>query len=228
MVRHEGPAFIENPSIDVLYQKRREIAKYGHDLYGFIDDKVTKNLIKLSCALTNVPITTSIVEFALNFEEDVAIMHNGILQAICFCFPSSWIPRERVGLSLMDIHKPVADNDKLVSASQKIAETMATVDCFRRYVWTISNSIELNQHPKSKSNSVPNSIDELYFRTETQTTMPLNDGVSSLFFVKVDTYPLIEIWDSNELRIKIIDSINSMSDAVLDYKNLRHIKALLC
>ena len=33
--------------------------------------------------------TDSIKELALNFREDIAILHNGILESICFCFPSS-------------------------------------------------------------------------------------------------------------------------------------------
>jgi hypothetical protein len=48
-----------------------------------------------------------------------------------------------------------------------------------------------------------------------------------LFFVKVDMHPLQEVWDDAEKRLLIMNSINSMSDSVLIYKNLEHIKTII-
>jgi len=39
--------------------------------------------------------------------------------------------------------------------------------------------------------------------------------------IKVDVYSLIDVWD-----LKIFDSVNSMSDSVLNYKGLVEIKEL--
>jgi hypothetical protein len=68
-------------------------------------------------------------------------------------------------------------------------------------------------------------MSDLYFRWEEQTTEPLSDGASSLFFVDVHVVPLLSIW--NQLGSKISQSINSMSEAVLAYKNLVKIKTIL-
>jgi len=200
---------------------------YGKDFYGEIEGEHTRRLIERACEECNKPTTTSIVDFALQFEEDVAILSDGVLQAICFCFPSGWIPRARVGQSLAHIHSHVADSERLVGASEKIAERMANSGPFRRYVWTVCNSGDLNQHPLNKSGVVPHSIDELYFRCETQTTLPLGDGRSSAFFVQVETYPLTVVFEDSTLKQTITASIDSMSDAVLHYKNLVHIKKLI-
>lgn len=228
MMRHDGPVFNSNPNIKIIDSKHRELEIWRDDLYGFIDSDTTRDLIKQACAVTGISVTDDIVQFALFFEEDVAIMHRGVLQAICFCFPSNWIPKTRVGYSLTDIHSHVADGEKLTSASQRIAETMAGENCYKRHVWTISTSSDLNQHPlKNVDRPKPTSIDELYFRVETQTTKPLGDGVSSLFFVKVDVYSLSDIFNNKIHKKSIIDSVNSMTDAVLQYKNLMDIKSLL-
>jgi plasmid replication initiation protein len=40
-------------------------------------------------------------------------------------------------------------------------------------------------------------------------------------------YPLEEVWDDAGKRLLVIESINSMSDAVLDYKNLHLIKKIV-
>jgi hypothetical protein len=40
-------------------------------------------------------------------------------------------------------------------------------------------------------------------------------------------HPLQQVWDDPEKRTLIVDSIHSMSEAVLDYKNLRIIKEVI-
>jgi len=64
-------------------------------------------------------------------------------------------------------------------------------------------------------------LENLYFRVETQTSVPLNDE-TSLFLIKVEVVPLSKIWNA-----KILESINSMSENVLNYKDLLQIKKLL-
>ena len=227
MVRNTGSAIVKELNLDVIKQKNQELTKYGSDLWAEMPG--ASLLIQQATRQLGLVETSSIVNFALQIEEDVAVMHQGRLVAICFCFPSSWIPRERIGQTLADIHGPVADGDKLRTMSQRIAETMADPEqgSFRRHVWTISNSGELSQHPKNKSDCVPADIGDLWFRLETQTTAPLGDGVSSVFFVRVETEPFSVIWSDLEKRNIVMDSINSMTDAVLTYKNLHHIKDLL-
>ena len=66
-----------------------------------------------------------------------------------------------------------------------------------------------------------NDFENLYFRLETQISTPL-DEFSSLFLVKVDVVPLKNVWDE-----VILESIHSMSEDVLNYKNLSEIKKFL-
>lgn len=228
MTRNPGPVFNPNPNPAIIEQKRREIERWRGDLFALGYGAFAYKLVERASRYCGFEETTNILDVAFQLEEDIAILHKGKLAAICFCFPSSWIPRTRIDQSLMDIHRPVGDGATLVKMSQRIAETMADVNqgSFKRGVWTISTSGELSQHPDIKR-PVAESIDDLYFRVETQTTAPLGDGESSLFFVKVDTYPLNEVLAVPEQRELIIDSINSMSDAILDYKNLRDIKKLI-
>ena len=63
--------------------------------------------------------TESLFETAMQIEEDLAVMHNGKLEAICFCFPSGWIPGRELKSDLSKLHLPVADNDLLLKSSQK-------------------------------------------------------------------------------------------------------------
>ena len=65
------------------------------------------------------------------------------------------------------------------------------------------------------------SFDNLYFRLETQISAPVDED-TSLFLVLVEVFPLNKVWNSS-----ILKSINSMSESVLEYKNLIEIKKYL-
>lgn len=227
MTKNTGDLYNKNPNPVYLAEKRQELNRFGAGLWGHTHEAIVNQLVEKTSRFLGLSQCNNIVDLALNFEEDIAIMNNGILSAICFCFPSSWIPAERVGLSLTEIHAPVGDGSPLVLASDKLARTMAdpVLGSFRRQVWTVTTNPKLSNHPQYKLDNEPCGVMDLYFRLETQTTAPLGDGQTSLFFVKVDVVPLSSIWDSYGTQIQ--QSINSMSDAVLDYKNLRKIRQVL-
>lgn len=226
MGKNTGDVFNRLPGVYYIEQKRKQLQEYHDDLFGMSIDCASKKLISKAEEFLGKKVTGDIVDFAMNFEEDIAIMHDGVLNAICFCFPSSWIPKSAIGKTLEQIHKPVADGDHLRRVSSKLSKTMAdpVLGSFRRYVWAITKVPELSNHPntKKKYKDIELSFSNLFFRLETQTTMPLKDGSTSLFFVKVEVVPLREVWNPI-----ILNSINSMSSDVLDYKNMREIKHLL-
>ena len=226
MTKNTGPVYepVANKIVNIN-QKSLELNRWGGDLWACR----RPDLVKRACSVLGMTETDYIVNLALNFTEDVAIMHQGQLVSICFCYPSSWVPAHRVGKTLAEIHGPVADGEQLRKMSQRIAETMATQASMRRYVWTISTTGALSNHPSLTKPPVTDSmtIDDLYFRMETQTTLPLGDGETSLFFVRVETCPLHKLWSDDEKRQSIVDSINSMSNNILEYKNLFKIKEIL-
>lgn len=218
MVKNTGPVFCAIPRKEILQQKHRELERFDQDLWA--QDPTLNKVIARAAERCNV-FSDDIRDLALRLEEDVAVMHKGRLAAICFCFPSGFIPRQRLGLTLSDIHRPVADNEMLVKASPGISRVMTEQESFRRWVWTVTANPNLSNHPSTQNTADAKSLDDLYFRYETQTTMKV-DAETSLFFVHVNVMPLSEVWNR-----RILDSINSMSDAVLTYKNLHNIKQLL-
>ena len=218
MYKNTEQVFIQHPNLQIIKQKHIEIDRYKNDLFRQMEG--VESVIERAAKYCNV-YTDNILDFALMMEEDIAVMHKGRLAAICFCFPSGFIPSERVGLTLEEVHKPVADGDGLRRASPGIARVMTEVPSFKRHVWTVTVNPDLSNHPSNKKDIIPKSIDDLYFRTESQTTARI-DSETSLFFVKVDVVPLNTVYTQT-----ILDSINSMSLAVLEYKNLTYIKNLL-
>ncbi len=222
IVKYEGAAFNIHPDPSYLLEKKKELELYG----GHICGSISTNYLHHLNAFCSFDLNTTLPQICAQLEEDVAILKDGFLQSIGFCFPSGFYPTQKLGLSFFDMHLPVGDGETLRRSSEKVSALISKQDAmFRRYVWTLTSLPSLSQLP-SYQKPVPQSIHDLYFRTETQTTVGV-DGQICLFFVKVDMYPLEQVWDDLQKRSLVIESINSMSEAVLEYKNLAYIKTII-
>lgn len=169
----------------------------------------------------------TIVEMGLQISEDIVIMQHGRMAAAFFAFPSGWSPDEKRGQTLTEIHGPVADGEELRQASERISAIMhGGGGPWYRYVWTISGTEALSLHPYYPR-SQPQTIEDLWFRYEYQTFDTVVTGETSVFLVKTVTQPYLQYADTDHKRDVIRRVINSMSDSVLAYKNLREIRAIL-
>lgn len=224
MTKYEGPAFNHHPDQFYLQQKKIELSRYGNQVCATIPE--SNEYVHALGNYCGFDAISDISTIAVKIEEDVAVLHLGKLVSICFCFPSGFIPSEKLGNNFFDMHLPVADGNVLRAASEKVSKLISREgSSFRRYVWTISSLNGLSQHP-DYIRPAANEIKDLYFRTETQTTVGVGNDVC-LFFVKVEMHPLSHLWQETDKREKILTSINSMSDSVLTYKNLTRVKEIL-
>ena len=69
------------------------------------------------------------------------------------------------------------------------------------------------------------SLDDLTFRVEHERTATVIKDTTAVFLIHVDIYPLKEVLKTDFGLIK--ESIDSMSDNVLEYKNLKKVKELI-
>ena len=219
MTRLEGPVYNKNPEKVYLHEKQQQIDLLGDQLLGETKVSKEKNLIKKFINFCNLDNNLTLSDLTTKFEEDFALMYKGKMEIVSVCFPSGWVPKEKLGKNLSDIHEPIADNEQLIKASDKLTDYM-TKQSIKRWVWTITTSKQLSNFPDYEKPEL-STFEKLYFRVETQTTAPVDDH-TSLFFIKVDVLPLSQVWDK-----KILESINSMTDNVLKYKGLEQIKELL-
>lgn len=224
ITKYSGPAFAINPIETYISEKKKELELYQKDVCAVTQDATP--FIKQAAEYIGTSSIDNLQELALKLEEDIAILKDGIVKGICFCFPSGFIPARTIGLDFFHVHAPVADGDRLRASGPKVSSLISKEGAmFRRYVWGISSLGSLSQHPGYERPEAK-TIDDLYFRTETQTTVGLVDDVA-LFFVKVEMHPLRLVWDDLEKRKQLVESVCSMSAAVLEYKNLGKIKSII-
>ena len=166
----------------------------------------------------------NIQQLGLAIEDDVVIMHEGKLEACMVAFPSSWNAGEKMGKTLAELHEPIADNEALLRASNGIMRAMTSGQSYHRYTWGISSLNGYSNHPLYEKPEF-DSLDNLTFRVEHERTATVTQGTTAVFLIHVDTYPLKEVLKTDFGLIK--GAIDSMTDSVLEYKNLFKVKELM-
>lgn len=219
MIRLEGPAYNNNPDEKYLKLKKKEIELNKEKLYGESELSINLGLLSKIKDFLEVSQDNGLRDLTEQLEEDFVLMHKGKMEIVSVCFPSGWIPINKLGKDLMAIHSSVADSEQLLKSSKKLSEYMCK-QSIKRWVWTITTYPELSNFPGYVKPEV-NRFEDLFFRLETQTSVPLGQD-TSLFFIKVEVLPLREVWN-----IKMKESINSMTENILNYKDLQQIKQLL-
>ena len=222
--RLTGPLREAEPDPYYIDDKRRELAWLGGRLW-FCLPEADAVLPQVAQHIGIEP--GSIVDMGLQISEDIVIMHEGRMAAAFFAFPSGWSPDDKAGQTLTEIHAPVADGEELRQASERITGIMhGGKGPWSRYVWTISGTQALSLHPWYPR-SQPRTLDDLWFRYEYQTFDTVVPGRTSVFLVKTVTQPYRKYVDTDAKHEIVTRVINSMSDAVLTYKNLHEVRDIL-
>jgi len=167
-------------------------------------------------------------ELALMLEQDLAVIDaDGRLAWACICTPSHWAPEARIGQHLSELHAPVADGALLLAATLGLQKLIVAGDCWERHVWSISPSARHDQHPtRHQREPWPLHLDaaalarHCQLRVERQTFFPVPGAAQAVFTIRVMLQPLTEAVRTADQAAHLRAALASMSDAVLDYKNL--------
>tara|TARA_B100000123_G_scaffold30270_1_gene20406 strand:- start:1930 stop:2703 length:774 start_codon:yes stop_codon:yes gene_type:complete len=231
----ENPKFNANETdLEIQAQKKIELDNLGPDIWFETDVAKEEKLAERTAATLGLfnqhddyqlfTECNSIKDLGLAIEDDVVIMHKGKLEACFVAFPSSWNAGEKVGKTLNELHEPIADNEALLRASEGIMRAMSSGQSFHRYTWGISSLSGYSNHPSYERPDF-DSLDDLTFRVEHERTATVIKDTTAVFLIHVDIYPLKEVLKTDFGLIK--ESIDSMSDNVLEYKNLNKVKELM-
>jgi hypothetical protein len=166
----------------------------------------------------------------LRFEEDFAVLDGatGTLPWLCVCVPTHWAPEDKLGLDFAAVHRPVADNAALLAAGRQLVALATSGECWERFVWTVSASPRYDQHPRRHPRAPWPATDDAqafaaacWLRVERQTFFPVGqDTRQAVFSIRVMLEPLAAAVRAAGAARRLHDSLASMSQAVLEYKNL--------
>jgi len=144
--------------------------------------------------------------------------------------PSGWDPAEKIGHRFLALHQPVADGEMIRRAAPSLCAMMRAPGALRRHVWTLADEGGLSRHPqevKGTDRSME-SLEQVWFRCERQTSYSLMQGRVVLFLIRVYTAPLPEVLNVDPARAALLHAaLVSMSAAVIGYKSLEKIHPLV-
>lgn len=166
---------------------------------------------------------------SLAFAEDFAVIdaRSGRIPWLAVCLPSHWAPEEKVGRHFAEVHAPVADNALLIGAAAHLMRLVTGTERWERFVWTITRSAKLHQHPKHDLAAhwhaeldAQGLAAQAFFRTEHQTFIPMPAQQQAIFTIHVETHPLTDALAAPADARLVHDSLSSMSAPVLAYRGL--------
>ena len=148
-------------------------------------------------------------------QEDVCVMQHDRLVSAHVCLPSWWSPREKMMMSMAEIHKDVPGMDQ--TAYEHIWNACLHKGPFIRYNWTLTSSPILNQHP-SKNIGKDFDKDDLFLRVERQVLKGITETQSVLFLIRTYVADVKTLEKSQ--REALANAIDKMSYEELKYKGL--------
>lgn len=169
---------------------------------------------------------------ALSVQEDIVVMRSlpdgsDICEALQVCFPSGWDPREKIGKSFANIHRPVADSDRLVSSAPNVIRAMVNKGPYVRFNFGLSFSPLLDTHPAvnhdrrlyTPGEDFEARLPGMNLRMERQTTCGFPGQQRALFSIRIYVNPLTErIERDPSLRPRIANLLRTAIPSVSDYK----------
>jgi hypothetical protein len=198
-------------------------------------------------AQTGVNLAPDAVALAEGLQEDFVILHDEAgdgfrARYLSVCFPSNWNPAEKLGLDFTAIHAPVADNAMLQAGARGIVDMAFRQAPMLRHVWLLTPNGDLAQHPETRRTRWEDAlaaadapggsgrlIDQVFFRVERQTTLPLPALRRGVFFIRVMVAPLVDVLAVAPGRAaELAEALASMSEAVVAYRGMAAVRDRLC
>jgi hypothetical protein len=169
------------------------------------------------------------------WEPDVVWMHPDDTGAYrlaggVVCFPSAWALREKLGLTMAEVHGPVpALNAELGRQIDTFLKKMTPSAVWRRENWSLSRDGELNHHPSHQRPKLDESIrlDEVWLRLEHQLLMKLPHSGSVLFGIRVEVVALREVMTDALAAARLERLVRTMDAQAAAYKGLATGRAAL-
>ena len=145
------------------------------------------------------------------------------LRGGCVCFPSHWDLGDKMAKSMAEIHGPVPGlNETLGRQIDGFLERIKPDISWERGNWGLARSPELNLHPSLNTPRLDNTVglDEVWWRLEEQSLVALPKTNGILFGIKLVIEPLRAIKANPSARDGLIRALQSMPDAMAEYKGL--------
>lgn len=145
------------------------------------------------------------------------------LSAVHVCLPSYWSPRQKIGGTFAQVHKPVAGMEAMNRHQQQYVDQMVRAENgLVRFVWGLQTDNKLNRQPDGSGAPAPFDPGDprAFVRVERQTIWGLPAVGASLFTIRPYLMDVNESGVRPDERRSLVAALRSMTSASVDYKGL--------
>lgn len=169
---------------------------------------------------------------ANQIQEDMAVIRlkdtgEDQIIAIHLCLPNHWAAQAKIGHCFAAAHRPVPGMDKINQSAGQLLHAIMQKGPYVRFAWGLATDRRLNHHPQAAPEQEHwhgRAFDPLhpmlYLRVERQTLHGFPTARLALFTIRTYFYDVHALASHPARKSQLINAINSMSDASLDYKGL--------
>jgi dimethylamine monooxygenase subunit A len=159
---------------------------------------------------------------ALQVQEDLVVLvrseETWRFGAGVVCFPSHWVPSEKLGLPMTEVHEPVPHYDEeLAQRVDRFLDQLAPGRNAWRRNWMIHASPQLHvPRPPAFGGSVPPR--DLWLRSERQVLWALPTTGGILFTIRTQQFPLRALAMRPDVASSMASSLRSAPDSLRAYR----------
>ena len=168
--------------------------------------------------VTRPTFTDLIANLSLQVADDLCLMETGGKQrliAASVCSPSYWNIRQKIGLSMAAIHRPVTTlQTKIGGQIRRFIQQAPLMIPFERSNWFVHGDRE-RMH-LSAENNIEGTPEQWFLRSERETLCRFSDGFL-LFTINVRFAPLRDIAQHPEALADLMTSLERLDTNEIDY-----------
>jgi len=189
--RLDGPVFVRDEEAGwYREEKERALAQQQCCMRHELPPELEAAIVAWIVGQTNVVAPFTLEGVMLQLQEDIAIQRidqgRDWLAGCHICFPSGWLPEEKIGRPLELIHSPIPGIN--LPTSHKLVETIVHHGPFVRYVWSVVYERAINYHPQYvKQPFDPNG--PIYVKVERQVTWGFPEWNAAAFVLRQGLIP---------------------------------------
>ncbi len=131
------------------------------------------------------------------------------------CFPSGWLPQEKIGRNFEEIHQPVVGMD--LSKSRQLVKSLIQHGPFERFVWSVVFEDAINFHPHIVREKFSPDDPHVWVKVERQVTVGFPKHNALLFLLNQYLIPEVQLD-----KPALCSAIENMSTEELAYKGMTH------
>jgi hypothetical protein len=159
---------------------------------------------------------------ALQVQEDLVVLvrseEGWRFGAGVVCFPSHWVPSEKLGLSMTGVHEPVPHySEELAQRVDRFLDHLAPERNAWRRNWLIHASPQLHV-PRPLAVGGPVQPRDLWLRSERQVLWALPDTGAILFTIRTQQFPLRALATRPDVASLMASSLRSSPDSLRAYR----------